>query len=210
MTNWKIAAKAIYVGAVGILLFGWITVHNANKKLSTELEMATNNIEAYQGALEGSQQAFNVLKLDMNELSQQNDVLLHRLDSVRKANKIKAKDLHTAATHSQTLNVSTSKGVRGDIIQVLKDTVYSDTIQYNDLTKVYYSIGKDSVYMSIDLKNTQYLYVNAERQYKNKKSFFKRLFTFDFKKVTKYKWKIINTNDLVKEDSVRIVENASI
>lgn len=206
MNNWKIAAKAIYVGAVGFLLVGWITTHNANKKLSTELEMATNNIEAYQGALEGSQQAFNVLKLDMNELSQQNDVLLQKLDSVRKANKIKTKGLQTAATHSQTLNVSTSKGVRGDIIQTLKDTVYTDTIQYNDLTKVYYSIGKDSVNMAILLENTQYIYLHNDREYKNKKSFLKRLLTFDFKKVNKYRYTIVNTNDLVNESDIRIVE----
>lgn len=206
MNNWKIAAKAIYVGAVGILLFGWITTHQANKKLSTELEMANNNIEAYQGALEGSQQAFGVLKLDMKELSQQNDILLHRLDSVRKVNKIKTNGLRTAATQSQVLNVSTSKGVRGDIISILRDTIYTDTIQYNDLTKVYYSIGKDSVNMNIDLKNTQYLYIYKKREYKNKKSFFKRLFTFDFKKVNKYQYTIVNTNDLLKEDSIRIVE----
>ena len=142
----------------------------------------------------------------MNELSQQNDMLLHRLDSVRKANKIKTNGLQTAATQTQILDVSKSKGVRGDIITILKDTTYTDTMQYNDLTKVYYSIGKDSVQMSIDLKNTQYLYIYKKREYKNKKNFFKRLFTLDFKKVNKYKYAIINTNDLLKEDSIRIVE----
>ena len=206
MNNWKIAAKAIYGLTVAFLLLWGITNYKENKKLSTELEMATNNIEAYQGALEGSQQAFNVLKLDMKELSQQNDILLHRLDSVRKANNIKIKGLQTAATHSQILNVSKSKGVRGDIISILKDTVYTDTLLYNDLTKVYYSIGKDSIDMQIDLKNTQYLYIYNTREYKNKKNFFKRLFTLDFKKVNRYKYKIVNTNSLVKEDSIRIVE----
>lgn len=207
MTNWKIAAKAIYGLVVAFLLLWGVTNCQENKKLSTELEMAQNNIEAYQGSLEGSQQAFNVLKLDMEQLSEQNDILLHKLDSVRKANKIKANKIHTAATQSQILNVSNSKGVRGDIISTLRDTVYTDTMQYNDLTKVYYSIGKDSVRMEIDLKNTQYLYIYHNKEYKNKKSFFKRLFTLDFKKVTKYKYNIINTNDLIKEDSIRIVEN---
>ena len=142
----------------------------------------------------------------MDQLSQQNDILLHKIDSVRKENKIKTDGLKTAATQTQVINVSKSKGVRGDIISILKDTVYTDTLQFNDLTKVYYSIGKDSVDMQIDLKNTQYLYLYDSREYKNKKSFFKRLFTLDFKKVTKYKAKIVNTNDLIKEDSIRIVE----
>lgn len=142
----------------------------------------------------------------MNKLSEQNDKLIQQIDSVRKINKIKSDNLHTAATQTQTIYVNNSKGVRGDIIEILKDTIYTDTLQYNDLTKVYYSIGTDSVNIALDVKNTQYLYIFKTREYKNKKSFFKRLFTLDFKKVDRYKYKIVNTNDLLKEDSVRIIE----
>lgn len=142
----------------------------------------------------------------MNKLSEQNDKLIQQIDSVRKINKIKSDNLHTAATQTQTIYVNNSKGVRGDIIEILKDTVYTDTLQYNDLTKVYYSIGTDSVNIALDINNTQYLYIFKTREYKNKKSFFKRLFTLDFKKVDRYKYKIVNTNDLLKEDSVRIIE----
>lgn len=142
----------------------------------------------------------------MNKLSEQNDKLIQQIDSVRKINKIKSDNLHTAATQTQTIYVNNSKGVRGDIIEILKDTVYTDTLQYNNLTKVYYSIGTDSVNIALDVKNTQYLYIFKTREYKNKKNFFKRLFTLDFKKVNKYKYKIVNTNNLLKEDSVRIIE----
>lgn len=168
--------------------------------------MAQNNIEAYQGALNGSQQAFGVLKLDMEKLSEQNDSLLRKLDDTRKELKIKSNQLNTAATQKQTITVSSSKGVRGDIITILKDTVYTDTLQYNDLTKVYYSIGTDSVKIDLDVENTQYLFIYKKKEYKNKKNFFKRLITFDWKKVTKYKYDIVNTNDLFKTDDVRIVE----
>ena len=44
------------------------------------------------------------------------------------------------------------------------------------------------------------------REYKNKKSFFKRLFTLNFKKVDKYKYKIVNSNDLLKGSNIRIIE----
>lgn len=203
----KIAAKAILAAFAGLLLAWGIDNYKENKKLSEELEMAHNNVEAYQGALSGSQQACNVLKLDMKTLSQQNDKLIHQLDSVRKANKIKANGLQTAATQKQILNVNSSKGVRGNVIQIIKDTIYTDTLAFNDLTKVYYSIGKDSVAIGLDIKNTQYLYIYRQKEYKNKKKFFKRLFTFDFKKEMKYKYKIVNTNDLLKEDSIRIIES---
>ena len=79
-------------------------------------------------------------------------------------------------------------------------------MNYNDLTTVYYTIGKDSVSIGLKLKNDQYLYVYNTKEYKNKKSFIKRLFTFDFKKITKTKYVIYNTNDLIKTDSVRVVE----
>lgn len=169
--------------------------------------MAQNNIEAYQGSLAGSQQANNVLRLNIEELHQQNDKALQQLDSVREELKIKSKQINTAATQTQTIIVNNSKGVQGDLTEILKDTVYNDSIYYNDLTKVYYTIGKDTVSIGLNVSNTQYLFVYSTREYKNKKSFLKRLFTLDFKKVNRYKYEIVNTNDLFKNSEVRVVES---
>lgn len=205
-SHYKIAAKAILSLSVALLLIFAITTHKQNKKLSESLEMAQNNIEAYQGSLAGSQQANNVLKLDMSKLAKENDILLHKIDSVAKENKIKTSNLHTAATQTQTIYVNEGKGVGGDIITILKDSTYTDSIQFNDLTKVRYTIGRDTVNIGLDIKNTQYLYTFKTREYKNKKTFLKRLFTLDFKKVDRYKYKIVNTNDLLKTDSVRVIE----
>ena len=75
------------------------------------------------------------------------------------------------------------------------------------LTTVYYTIGRDTVNIGLNLQNTQYLYIYNKREYKNKKSFLRRLFTFDWKKVNKYKYEIVNTNDLLKTSEVRVVES---
>ncbi len=168
--------------------------------------MAQNNIEAYQDALSDTQQASGVLKLDMAKLQEQNDKLVQQIDSVRKNLGIKAKEITTAATQKQVLNVSKSKGVGGDLTVILKDTIYKDSIQYNPQTKVFYNISKDTVDIKLDIENTQYLYIYKHKEYKNKKNFFQRLFTLDWKKTTRYKYKIENSNDLLKEDSVRIIE----
>ena len=160
--------------------------------------MAQNNIEAYQGSLQGSQQANNVLRLSVDELQTQNDKLTQQLDSVRKELKIKPKHLHTAATQTQVINVIQSKEKN--------DSIYKDTIQFNDLTSVAYYISKDSITIGLDIKNKQFLYVFKDRHYLNKKSFLKRLFTLDFKKVNTYKYNIVNTNDLIQTDSVRVIE----
>ena len=167
--------------------------------------MAQNNIEAYQGSLAGSQQANNVLKLTVDELQTYNDKLVNKLDSVREQLKIKPKYLNTAATQNQLINVNESKEVKDSAIQV-KDSIYSDSIKFNDLTTVYFSLTNDSVRIGLDIRNRQYFYIFTDRHYKNKKSFFKRLFTFDFKKVNSYKYEVVNENDLVKTEDVKVVE----
>lgn len=204
-------AKTLYNVILALLLassIGYGTIaHNKAQRLSEELKIANNNIEAYQDALQGSQQASGVLQLDMTKLQEQNDRLVQQIDSVRKLKGIKAGALLTGATQAQICRVTKAKGVGGDIITLLKDTTYNDSIQYNDLTKVHYTIGKDSVRVKIDLQNTQYLYIYKHKEYLNKKNFFQRLFTFDWKKKYTYKYEIHNTNDLLKEDSVRVIES---
>ena len=170
--------------------------------------MAQNNIEAYQGLVADSQQANNVLRLNIRDLKDQNDNILHKLDSVRSKLSIKPKQVQAAATQTQSINVIESKGVGGDIISI-KDNIYNDTINFNDLTTVTYSISKDTVSIGLDIRNEQYLYVFDTKEYKNKKSFIKRLLTFDFKKVRKTEYKIENTNDLIKTTDVRVVQNTT-
>lgn len=205
IANRKTLFKAISWLSVGLLLLFSITTYKQNKKLSESLEMSQNNIEAYQELYNDSQQASNVLKLTVEQLQNSKDSVIQKLDSVRKELKIKPKQVKTAATQTQVINVIKSKGVKGDIL--VKDTIYTDSIQYNPLTTVHYTIGKDTVSIGLNVENTQYLYIYTTKEYKNKKNFIKRLFTLDFKKVKKYKYKIVNTNDLLKNDDVRIVES---
>lgn len=204
--NYKTLLNAICGLLIAFCVASGILYHNKANRLSQELKMANNNIEAYQDALSGAQQASGVLRLDIKKLKDYNDKLVQQLDSVRKTEKLKSKEIQVAATQKQIINVNKSKGVGGDIVTILKDSVYKDSLQYNNLTKVYYTIGKDSVNIKLDVQNTQYLYVYKHREYKNKKNFFKRLITFDWKKKDVYKYKIRNTNDILKEDSIRIIE----
>ena len=205
--NWRMLRNIVLGLLVASSLSFGIFYHNKANKLSEELKIANNNIEAYQDIVNDSQQASGVLKLDMNKLKEYNDKLIQQIDYIRKQNKIKSKELQVAATQKQILDVNKSKGVGGDIITIIKDSTYNDSIQYNNLTKIYYTIGKDSVNVRLKLNNTQYLYIYKHKEYKNKKNFFQRLFTFDWKKKYVYKYKIHNTNDLLKEDSVRVIES---
>lgn len=202
----RLAAELVLGLLLALSVGCGITLHNNNKRLSERLETAQNNIEAYQELVSNSQQAFTVLQMDMDKLKYSKDSVLLKLDEVRKQNDVKSSSVKTAATQTQTLLVNSSKGVRGDLVEILKDTIYTDSIKYNDLTGVKYTIGRDTVNIQIDLLNEQYLFTYKTREYKNKKSFFKRLFTLDFKKVDKYKYKIVNSNDLLKGSNIRIIE----
>ena len=202
----RIAAELVLGLLLALSVGCGITLHNNNKRLSEGLETAQNNIEAYQELVSNSQQAFTVLQMDMDKLKYSKDSVLLKLDEVRKQNDVKSSSVKTAATQTQTLLVNSSKGVRGDLVEILKDTIYTDSIKYNELTGVKYTIGRDTVNIQIDLLNEQYLFTYKTREYKNKKSFFKRLFTLDFKKVDKYKYKIVNSNDLLKGSNIRIIE----
>lgn len=202
--HWKTAIKGVLVASVASLLFWSVSTYNKNIKLSHQLETAQNNIEAYQGLLDSSQQANNVLQLDIKQLKDQHDVTLHKLDSVRNELKLKPKTVQVAATQTQTLDVKDSKEIDSSLI---KDSVYSDSIVFNPYTTVNYTISPDTVTIGLKISNDQYLFIYKTKEYKNKKSFIKRLFTFDFKKVEKVRYIIKNTNDLIKSGDVRVVES---
>lgn len=206
IANPKTLFKAICGLAVGFLLWFSINTYKQNKELSQSLELAQNNIEAYQGVINDSQQANNVLQLTVEDLQNYNDKLINQIDSVRKELKIKTDKLNSAATQTQIIHVNDGKEVGGDLVEILKDTTYTDSIKYNPLTTVHYTIGRDTVSISLDIENTQYLLIYKTREYKNDKNFFQRLFTLDFKKVDKYKYDIKNTNDLIDTKDVRVIE----
>lgn len=201
--------KAILGLSVAFLISYSIIVHKQNKMLSESLQMANNNIEAYQGIVSDYNQANNTLMLTAEQFAHANDSLLQKMNEIAKQNNIKTTNLNTAATQTQIIDVSGSKGVRGEeplSTVLLEYNTYTDSIKYNDLTKIYYTIGEDTVSVRLDIQNTQYLYTYKTREYKNKKNFLKRLLTLDFKKVNKYKYEIINTNDLLNTSDVRVVE----
>lgn len=206
LKNKEVVFKAIYGLSVAVLLASCVFLHKRNEKLSEGLEMAKNNVEMYQGVIDGKTEQNKLLKLSINDLKSSNDKLLQQLDSALNANKVKTSNVNVAATQTQFVHVNNSKGIKGDLIEILKDTIYTDSIKYNDLTTVYYTIGTDTIDITIDLYNTQYLATYKRKEYKNKKSFIKRLFTLDFKKRLVYEYIIINTNDLIKTSDVRVVE----
>ena len=199
MSHRQLLIKGIFSLSIAFLISFGVIMHKQNKKLSDRLETAQNNIEAYQGLLSDSQQACGVLQLTVNDLKNSKDSLINELAQQAKKNNIKPSTITAAATQTQQIIVNQTR-------EIVRDTIFSDSIKYNDLTTVYYTIGLDTINIGLDISNTQYLYTIKRKEFKNKKKFLKRLFTLDFKKVWKHEYSITNTNDLIKTSDVRVIE----
>lgn len=199
--------KTICGLAVAISFALNIFLLKSNQRLSAGLEMAQNNIEQYEGILFDKAERNRALMFDVQQLKNSNDRLVHELDSVIKSHKIKPANVRTAATQTQEILVTATRGVEEQFIQINTPSKhYKDSIQFNEYTIVQYDISEDTIDIGIDIKNTQYLYTYKKKEWKNKKSFLKRLFTLDFKKVQKYNYEIVNTNDLIQTSDVRVIE----
>lgn len=185
-----------------LLLLSTIGLFKSNKTLKSELVTAENNIESYQGMLASSNNNNLTLKLDIENLKAQNDKVLQKVDSVMTENKIKAKDIKTITAITQTIKVEK------DTVVVMKDSTFNTNINLNKQTFVGVKLRKDSLNVVLDISNDQYLYVYTKKEYKNKnKNFLQRLFTLDFKKVTKTEYSLLNSNDIIKNSDVRIIES---
>ena len=180
--------------------YGIIT-HKENKRLSDSLEMANNNIEAYQELLNSSQQANNVLQLTVDQLQNTKDKQIEHITTIAKENNVKPKQIKTAATQTQIIDVTSENETK-----IHTDSIVSDSIIYNIYTKLYYNIYNNNISTNLQIQNKQDLLIYSKREYKNKKNFIKRLLTLDFKKITKTEYKIINSNDLIQQDSVRVIQ----
>lgn len=196
--------KDIILISVITLFFAYTAIlrHN-NNKLQNEIANNVNNIEAYQGLLQKSYTDNNVLKLDISTLRYSEDSLLQQIDSVRNKLKISEKTLKLAMASSSTINVSQKDTI------LLKDSCqFSKVFKPNQLTTIKIELVKDSLGYDLDIKNTQYLLVDIHKDWKNKdKRFFKRLFSWDWKRVLYTEYAIRNTNPIIRVDDTRVIEN---
>lgn len=174
-------------------------INHLNKEVATN----TNNIEAYEGLLNNAYSQNNVLRLNVESLSYSKDSLLNKLDSVKNELKISDKAIRTAAIQQSKVNI-----VEKDTVLINDNCEFKKEFKPNELTIVKIELKQDSLQCEIKINNDQYLYIYGKKDWKNKnKKFFKRLFTWDWKKIVYYRYNIVNTNPLVQVGNTRIIEN---
>lgn len=196
-------AMPVIMGALTIAL---IITMSLNSKLKSEVAVKTNNIEAYQGIIAGQNAHNNVLRLDVATLASSNDILLQKIDSVKNELKISDKALRTALSTKQETIVSGK-----DTVLISDSCQFTKVFKPNELTILKIELKDDSLQYNLNIKNDMYLLVHSKKDYKNKnKKFFKRLFSWDWKKIAYYQYDIINTNKLITVGETRVIENATL
>lgn len=168
--------------------------------LDTELGQVTNNYEYYQSLTGKLKEQNRTLQLSIADLNNANDSLLQNALEVQKELKIKDKNLQQI----QVINTQ----MKDTVTQIItKDVNFKEELKLNPLTTIIIE-RKDSILTAIlDLRNSQILFVEEKKQYRNKyKNGFQRFLHFDWKKDRVRKYTIKNSNPLIKVTDSRVVE----
>lgn len=170
------------------------------KVLDTELGQVTNNYEYYQSLTGKLKEQNRTLQLSIADLNNANDSLLQNALEVQKKLKINDKNLQQI----QVINTQ----MKDTVTQIItKDINFKEELKLNPLTTIIIE-RKDSILTAIlDLRNSQILFVEEKKQYRNKyKNGFQRFLHFDWKKDRVRKYQIQNSNSLIKVTDTRVVE----
>lgn len=169
--------------------------------LDTELGQVTNNYEYYQSLTGKLKEQNRTLQLSIADLNNTKDSLLQTAKEVQKELKIKDKNLQQV----QVINTQMKDTATTQIIT--KDVNFKKELKLNPLTTITIE-RKDSILTAIlDLRNSQILFVEEKKQYRNKyKNGFQRFLHFDWKKDRVRKYQIQNSNSLIKVTDTRVVE----
>lgn len=170
------------------------------KVLDIELGQVTNNYEYYQSLTGKLKEQNRTLQLSIADLNNANDSLLQNALEVQKELKIKDKNLQQI----QVINTQ----MKDTVTQIItKDVNFKEELKLNPLTTIIIE-RKDSILTAIlYLRNSQILFVEEKKQYRNKyKNGFQRFLHFDWKKDRVRKYQIHNSNNLIKVTDTRVVE----
>lgn len=170
------------------------------KKQDIAIGYLTNNLEQYQSLAGNFQNDNRVLQLTARDFKYSNDSLLKQIDKYKKELKIKDKELKSVSSVQTVIRDTLTQTVP------VEQKNFEVELKPNDLTSVIVS-RKDSILTAIlDIQNEQIVYISQKKEWRNKyKNFFQRLFHFDFKKDRVSRYKIQNTNDLIRVTNTRII-----
>ena len=191
--------KAMAVIIIMILAAIYFYQNNQLDKKNRELDRVTNNYLYYEQLATQQKNDNRVLQLTLDEFKETKDSLIQEVRATVKKLKIKEKELKQVQIQEQK--------VVHDTTVVVRSTDFKVEIKPNNLTSIIINKRDTLLTHSIDIRNTQSLFIHTKKEYKrNYKNWFQRLLHFDFKKRTIYKYQIDNSNKLINVENTRIID----
>lgn len=191
--------RALVLSVVAYLGMSNYVLRNKVNRLDGELMDAKNNVTQYQSMLTQSKEDNRVLQLTIDDFKHSSDSLIKELSKKQKELKIKDKQLKSVISNEMQITDTVTTVIRSKDLRYFTEELVS-----NPFTK--YKISRiDSVLTCVpDIRNRQDLFVYEDVQWR-KKSFFRRLFTLNFKKNRINRYRILNTNPIIKNTETRVI-----
>ena len=197
--NWLIKNYKLFIIGISILfILLFMKQCSQISKQKIEIDRLQSNIEYYQQLSDTTINSNKTLRLTVEELTNNKDSLIQRINRLADSLKIKPKEIKVAYSITTQLR------------DTIKDTIPSNNINFNktlilnSLTKITVIRNNENIWAIPDIRNNQTLFIEEKRRYKYN-NFFKRLFKLNFKKITNYNYQIINTNDKIKNIDSRVI-----
>jgi hypothetical protein len=191
---------------VGFCYFGKASYDNY-VSMKEKMYTAETNAEVYKNIMKRRIKDNYALTLNIDDLRDSNDKLIHELDSVRKSLKIKGNkpgDVLSVSTTNLTSNIDVKIP---DTVKLVDSINIDTTIYPNKDTKYTIKLKKRSLNCNLDINNSQYLYVYSTREYvEDYKGWLDRLIHLDYRKKDVTKYSIVNSNELIKVTDMRVIK----
>lgn len=192
--------RVVVIGIIGLLVAAiFVQQHQLNKK-NTELDRLYNNVQAYEQLVNNNSETDRVLRLTINELNNSKDSLIQQLNRTKEELKVKDKNLKQAQVINTVIRDTITK-------KIPIDKNFDEELQLNSLTTIKVTRTDSILTAKLDIQNQQVLFIEEKKVWKNKyKNGWVRFWHFDFKKIRVHKYRIDNSNKLIKVTSTRVVE----
>lgn len=188
-----------------VLALGLTCVWQGNKIKTQDARISQiyNNYKYYESQFNNTEKQNRVLQLTVNELKLSKDSLVQAINKAKKELKVKDQNLKEAHVINTEMKDTTTVKI------ITKEVDFTKELKLNSLTTITVS-RKDSILTTIlDLKNQQILIVEEKKEYRNKyKNLWKRFWRFDWKRDRVQKYRIKNTNPLIKVTDTRVIKMA--
>lgn len=190
------------LGIAAILSIYTYSLHGKYTKLDMAYGDELSNRRQYESLIGEYESDNRVLQLKLSDLISSNDSLIRSLADSAKDLKIARNALKQASSISTVIDTTFHAQLPDTVINVVDFTI---EITPNPLTVISVSRVEGMVSCTPNIQNKQDLLIHSRKEWRNKKSFFNRIRTWDWKKDKIDRYIILNSNPIIKVTDTRII-----